>query len=112
MGPFIHCHPEQVEPGIYRGGDPKVKDIYNLHDKGFKSIISLRVHPQKKDKLCQKLNMKWFHIPTGVFLTPTPDRFDQFCAIVKIPEDRPCYVACEVDMDRQALIWQLTEWLI
>lgn len=103
-GAFIHGQPEQAEPGIFRGTDPKVKDVYKLHDKGFKSIISLRVHLEKrKEKLCQKLGMNWFHIPTGVFLTPTPDQFDQFRAIVRDPQNRPCYVTCEVDMDRTSV---------
>jgi protein tyrosine/serine phosphatase len=100
-GAFIHCKPEQVEPGIYRGSDPKIKDIHRLNDKGFKAIISLRLNSQKKkENLCHELGMKWFHIPTGVFLTPTPDQYDQFRSIVKAPQNRPCYVACEVDMDR------------
>jgi protein tyrosine phosphatase (PTP) superfamily phosphohydrolase (DUF442 family) len=103
-GAFIHSPPEQVEPGIYRGTDPKSKDVYTLHDKGFKSIVSLRVHLEKKKaRLCQKLGMKWFHIPTGVFLTPTPDQFDQFRAFVKDPHNLPSYVTCEVDMDRTSV---------
>jgi len=100
-GAFLHCKPEVAEPGIYRGGDPKVADIYRLHDQGFKTIISLRLNPQaSKERLCHKLDMQWFHIPTGVFLTPTAEQFDQFREIVKNPKNRPCYVACEVDMDR------------
>ncbi len=100
-GAFIHSPPEQVEPDIYRGCDPKVKDIYVLHDKGFKSIVSLRLNPQNnKSRLCDKLGMKWFHIPTGVFLTPTFEQLDQFRVIVNDKKNLPCLVTCEVDMDR------------
>lgn len=81
--------------------DPKVKDIYALHDKGIKTIVSLRTNPEyKKQELCQKLGMRWINIKTGVFKTPTPDQFDQFRAIVNDPQCQPCYVSCEVDMDR------------
>jgi protein tyrosine/serine phosphatase len=99
--PLIHCPTEQVTPYLYRGGDPKIKDIYALHDKGIKTIISLRLNPQrKKARLCEKLSMNWVHIPTGVFLTPTNEEFDQFRSVVNDPSKRPCYAACEVDMDR------------
>jgi protein tyrosine/serine phosphatase len=100
-GAFIHCPMEQAEPNLYRGSDPKIKDIYALHDKGFKTIISLRTHPQKnKATLCEKRGMNWVQIPSGVFKTPTSEQLDQFRAIVKDPKNLPCYVACEVDMDR------------
>ncbi len=100
-GAFIHAQPQQVEPGLYRGTDPKIKDIYALHDRGIKTIISLRLHPQKnKAKLCEKLGMKWIQIPTGVFLTPTNKQLDEFRALVKDPKNLPCFFSCEVDMDR------------
>ena len=99
--PLLHCHPEQVTPNLYRGGDPKIKDIYVLHDKSFKTIISLRTNPERnKARLCEKLGLKWINIPTGVFLTPTNEQLGQFCTIVKDPKNLPCYVSCEIDMDR------------
>jgi protein tyrosine phosphatase (PTP) superfamily phosphohydrolase (DUF442 family) len=99
--PFLHCVTEQVTPTLYRGGDPKIKDIYSLHDRGFKTIISLRTNSEeKKRKLCEKLGMKWIQIKTGVFLTPTDEQFDQFRAIVNDPKNQPCLAACEIDMDR------------
>jgi protein tyrosine phosphatase (PTP) superfamily phosphohydrolase (DUF442 family) len=99
--PFLHCVTEQVTPTLYRGGDPKIKDIYSLHDRGFKTIISLRTNSEeKKRKLCEKLGMKWIQIKTGVFLTPTDEQFDQFRAIANDPKNQPCLAACEIDMDR------------
>ena len=101
---LIHCHPEEVGPNLYRGGDPKIKDVHMLHDKGFKTIISLRTNPEtKKAKLCDQLGMKWINIPTGVFKTPTDEAFDQFRIIVKDPKNLPCYVSCEIDMDRTSV---------
>ena len=99
--PLVHCDTEQVTPNLYRGPDPKTKDIYALHDKGIKTIISLRTNPEpKKEKLCEKLGMRWINIKTGVFRTPTLDQFDQFRAILNDPKMQPCYTACEIDMDR------------
>lgn len=99
--PFLHCTMEQVTPNLSRGPDPKIKDIYALHDQGIKTIISLRTNPEtKKQKLCQQLGMKWIQIKTGVFMTPTAAQFDQFRAIVNDPQFQPCYTSCEIDMDR------------
>ena len=99
--PLIHCTTEQVAPSIYRGGDPKVKDIYALHKQGIKTIISLRTNPERnKERLCEKLGMHWDNIKTGVFMTPSDDQFDRFREIVNDPNNLPCYVSCEVDMDR------------
>jgi len=102
--PLLHCQMEQVTPEIYRGPDPKAAAIHCLHDKGVKTIISLRTNPEtKKEKLCQSLGMKWINIKTGVFKTPTADQFDQFRQIVNDPRNLPCYVSCEIDMDRTAV---------
>jgi len=99
--PLSHGTIEQVTPNLSRGPDPKIKDIYVLHDKGIKTIISLRTNPQrKKQRLCDQLGMKWIQIKTGVFETPTTEQFDQFRAIVNDPKQQPCYCSCEVDMDR------------
>jgi len=99
--PLIHVGTEQVTPNLYRGPDPKVKAIYALHDQGIKTVISLRTNPErKKERLCQKLGMKWINIRTGVFKTPTDDQFDEFRRIVNDPACQPCYTSCEIDMDR------------
>lgn len=99
--PLVHCPTIEVEPGLYRGGDPKIKQIYALHDQGVKTIISLRTHRQKKKELlCEKLGMKWIQIPTGVFLTPTNKQFNEFRQIINDKKNLPCYFSCEIDMDR------------
>jgi len=99
--PLVHPPVEQVTPYLYRGPDPKVAEIYALHDKGVKTIISLRTNPErKKQRLCQKLGMQWINIKTGVFMTPSNDQLQQFCDIVNDQKNRPIYTACEIDMDR------------
>ncbi len=101
FAPFLHSSMEQVTPVLYRGQDPKIKDIRVLHKKGFKTIISLRTNPEtKKQKFCQTLGMEWIQIATGVFKTPADEQIDQFRAIVNNPAKQPCYTSCEVDMDR------------
>lgn len=95
---------EQLTPTLYRGMDPKVKQIESLHEKGIKTIVSLRTNPQKKKaKLCKKLGMNWFVIKTGVFKTPTFEQLDQFRAIVNNPKMQPVYTSCEVNMDRTGM---------
>lgn len=99
--PFVHPPMEQIGPTLYRAPDPKIKEIYQLHDKGFKTIISIRTNPQdKKRRLCEKLGMRWVNIKTGVFKVPTEDQFDQFRSIVNDPVAQPCLVSCEIGMDR------------
>jgi hypothetical protein len=99
--PLIHGATEQVTPTLMRGQDPKIKDIYALHEKGIKTIISLRTNPEnKKREVCEKLGMNWINIKTGVFKVPTAEQFDQFRAIVNDPKYQPCYASCEIDMDR------------
>ena len=98
---LIHSQAEEVTPHLYRGQDPKVAQIYELHDKGIKTIISLRTNPElKKQRLCENLGMKWVQIKTGIFRTPSPAQFDQFRALVNNPSNWPCYTSCEIDMDR------------
>lgn len=102
--PFCRCPIEQVTPTLYRGPDPRVSDIYRLHDQGIKTIISLRTNSQhKKQQLCSKLGINWVNIKTGVFKTPTPEQFDRFRTVVNSVANQPCYMACEVDMDRTSV---------
>jgi protein tyrosine phosphatase (PTP) superfamily phosphohydrolase (DUF442 family) len=99
--PLVRPPMEQIGPNLYRGSDPTMREICALHEKGFKTIISIRTNAEdKKRKLCEKLGMRWVNIKTGVFLLPTDDQFDQFRAIINEPENRPCLVSCELGMDR------------
>jgi len=99
--PLVHCNTEQVTPTLMRGPDPKMKDIQVLHDKGIKTIVSIRVNGQrKKREQAEKLGMKWIQLPTGVFKVPTDAEFDSFRAIINDPKNQPCYTSCELDMDR------------
>jgi protein tyrosine/serine phosphatase len=92
---------EQIGANLYRGSDPTVREIYALHEKGFKTVISIRTNAEeKKRKLCEKLGMHWVNIKTGVFLLPTDDQFDHFREVINKPENRPCLVSCELGMDR------------
>ena len=97
------CHPpiERIGVDLYRGPDPSMREIQVLHDKGFKTIVSIRTNSEtKKRDLCAKLGMRWVNIKTGVFLLPTDDQFDRFCSIVNDPKNLPCLVSCELGMDR------------
>lgn len=101
FAPLLHIPTEQITPTLYRGPDPRVEDIYALHKKGFKTIVSMRTNPQwQKQELCQKLGMKWVHIKTGVFQVPTEQQIDIFRSVVKDPERQPVYCSCEISMDR------------
>jgi protein tyrosine phosphatase (PTP) superfamily phosphohydrolase (DUF442 family) len=99
--PLLHCPTTQVTPFLWRGPDPHMQDIRGLHDKGIKTILSMRTNGQrKKERLCEELGMHWEWLPTGIFHSPTDDQFDRFRSIVNDPAKRPCYASCEVDMDR------------
>lgn len=102
--PFYHPPMEQIGFNLYRGPDPSVREIHMLHEKGFKTVVSIRTNSEnKKRDLCEKLGMRWVNIKTGVFLLPTDDQFDQFCSVVNDPKNLPCLVSCELGMDRTGI---------
>jgi protein tyrosine phosphatase (PTP) superfamily phosphohydrolase (DUF442 family) len=99
--PLLHSPMQQVTPTLFRGLDPRLNEIRALHDKGFKTIISMRTNGQaKKARLCKELGMNWVWIKTGVFHSPTEDQFDRFRSVVNDPKQQPIYASCEVNMDR------------
>jgi protein tyrosine phosphatase (PTP) superfamily phosphohydrolase (DUF442 family) len=103
--PLLHMHftIEQVSPVLYRGLDPSAHEIQLIHDKGIKTIVSMRTKPErKKEALCKKLGMNWIHIPTGVLSTPKPEQFDQFLSVFNDPAKLPVYACCTIDMERSA----------
>jgi protein tyrosine phosphatase (PTP) superfamily phosphohydrolase (DUF442 family) len=103
FAPMTHMPTEQICPTIYRGRDPNIAQIKVLHDKGIKTIVSLRTHDQpKKQKYAESLGMKWVRIPSGVFKTPAFAEIDAFRGVVNKPANQPCYVCCTIGTDRNA----------
>ncbi len=101
FAPLIHHQMIEVEPGLYRGTDPKIKDLPKLQQQGFKTIVSFRTNDQPKKSLrASQLGIRWVNIPTGVFLNPTDQEFDDFRAVINDPKNLPCLMTCEVNMDR------------
>ncbi|MGH9548272.1 MAG: fused DSP-PTPase phosphatase/NAD kinase-like protein, partial [Terriglobales bacterium] len=102
FAPLHHSPVEHCAPNIYRGQDPKAKELVHLRDDlGIKTIISCRTNDEsKKFELCRKLGMNWVNIKTGVFETPSDEDLDRFESVMHNPAMQPVFLSCEMDMDR------------
>jgi tRNA-2-methylthio-N6-dimethylallyladenosine synthase len=97
-------HIEKISDVLYRGSDPTKKQMQHLKAMGIKTLISCRTNPEKsKAKYARSIGMNFFHIPTGVFITPGTKEVNQFLTIVHNPANQPAYISCVIGTDRTSV---------
>lgn len=96
----------QVEPFLYRGGQPRGKGLEKLQQMGIKTIINLRggKQPLKEQAECNKLGLKFISIPISHHHIPSDSDVEQFLQVVQEAKEDPSkgsvFVHCKAGEDR------------
>lgn len=91
----------KASPNLYWGTIPGEKEMLYLKSLGVKTLINVRNNPLKgHERLAHKLGLNYYHIKTGVVLTPQEKELIRFLSIIRQPENRPAYVFCTLGTDR------------
>lgn len=97
----------QVNPNLYRGGQPKEGGIDHLKQMGIKTIINLRDtndQNMNEEGEAKALGMKYFNIPLPNFDRPDDKAVSQIMALITAAENQPVFVHCKRGADRTGTI--------
>jgi protein tyrosine/serine phosphatase len=91
----------EVEPGLYRGGQPDEEGIAWLKSIGVKTIINLRhYHGDTEQKRVEEAGLRYERIALESSEAPRPEQVSRFLQLVRDPSLRPIYVHCKHGVDR------------
>ena len=86
----------QIDPGYYRGAQPKGTDYADLRSLGVKTIIDLTEDGDPAEAgIVQNLGMKFYRLEMTTRETPSAEKIAQFLKIVNDPASQPVYVHCQ-----------------
>ena len=91
---------KKEEKKIYRGPRPCEDEIFDLKNKGVKSIVNLQREDTSRKELIESLGMKFFHIPVIDHTAPTVEQIEEFISIAENEENLPLYVHCLAGLER------------
>lgn len=97
-----------VDPGIYRGGQPGDDAMALLSKDHFKTIISLQnnAFPQERvaiaheKELAKTLGIEWYNIPLPVKGELPAEMVNQFLKLAHDPTRQPVFIHCTHGRDR------------
>ncbi len=93
----------QVDEGYFRGGQPTMRGLEQLSQRGVKTVISLRHYSKQMEderRLAEQLGMRWVNIPMWSWWRPSDPQVHEFLAIVNDPANRPVFVHCRQGRNR------------
>ena len=100
--PLIHFY--QVDPHLYRGGQPTPEGFRRLADMGIRTIVSLRAqgktHRAEERQLVESLGMRWVSLPMRSYWRPTDAQVQAFLEVASDPARQPVFVHCQKGEDR------------
>jgi tyrosine-protein phosphatase SIW14 len=92
---------QMIADGLYRGGQPERDGFQYLREKGFKTIINLRME-NDEESMVRELGMNYVHIPVSIKVwSKIPDRaIEQYFKVVNDPANYPIFFHCRRGADR------------
>lgn len=97
----------QVNPNLYRGGQPKEGGLDRLKLMGIKTIINLRDsddQSKSEEGKAKALGMKYFNIPLPNFDRPDDKTVSEILSLITSAENQPVFVHCKRGSDRTGTI--------
>lgn len=97
----------QVNPQLYRGGQPKAGSLKRLAQLGIKTIVNLRgtnESNQTEETEARAVGLRYFSTPLREWARPTDEQVDGILKILNDPENQPVFVHCRLGADRTGLV--------
>jgi protein tyrosine/serine phosphatase len=85
-----------VNPGYYRGAQPRGRDFAELAALGVHTLIDLTSDDVRPDEqlMAERAGMAYVRIPMTVHAPPTSEALNTFLRIVTDPSQQPVFVHC------------------
>ncbi len=97
----------QVNPQLYRGGQPRDAGLRKLKDLGVKTIVNLRgedAHTRAESEEAHSLGLRYYSISLPGFSRPKDDEVGRVLGIINDPENQPIFIHCHHGKDRTGTI--------
>ena len=97
----------QVNPNLYRGGQPGKGGLQQLRQLGVKAIINLRDDDERaraEAAEAQALGLRYFNIPFASFDRPGDKDVDAVLKLIDSLDNQPVFVHCKRGSDRTGTI--------
>ncbi len=99
----------EVEPGIYRGAQPRERDFAELKKMGVATVLSLRSTGEgveKERKIVEGLGMRFVNVPLRGYQTPSHENIDLAVAELEAAKKtgKPVFVHCKLGKDRTGTV--------
>lgn len=97
----------QVEPYLFRGGQPVKEGFFALKEMGVRTVISLRWGKKviaAEKAAVEDLGMKFISIPLNYWNLPKQETVDMFLALIDDEANHPIYVHCFHGSDRTGIL--------
>jgi tyrosine-protein phosphatase SIW14 len=97
----------QVNPRLYRGGQPKVGGLQKLKELGVKTIVNLRgedAHALAESEEARSLGLNYYSISLPEFSKPKDEEVERVLGIINTPENQPIFIHCHHGKDRTGTI--------
>ena len=97
----------EVNPTLYRGGQPAAGGLQQLADLRIKTIVNLRGEGEgvsKEEAEARALGLRFFHVPFERSGRPRDADVKLVLSIINTPEYQPVFVHCKRGSDRTGTI--------
>ena len=97
----------EVNPKLYRGGQPASGGLQQLADRGIKTIVNLRGEGEGVNKEAEEaraLGLRFFHVPFARSGRPRAADMTRVLSIIDTPEYQPVFVHCKQGADRTGTV--------
>mgnify|MGYP001617255545 CR=1 FL=1 len=97
----------QVNPQLYRGGEPKKLGWDKLKSLGIKSIVNLeekRPGDSNEKRTAESLGIKVYCLPLSLYSVPSEEQVLMFLGIVLTPDNQPVFIHCNNGRDRTGVM--------
>jgi tyrosine-protein phosphatase SIW14 len=97
----------QVNPKLYRGGQPKPGGLQKLRAMGVKTVINLRGADdlsRAEGKEAGSMGLRYYDISLPGLSGPSDAEVARVLAIINAPESQPVFVHCHHGRDRTGMI--------
>jgi protein tyrosine/serine phosphatase len=97
----------EVNPALYRGGQPASGGLQQLADLKIKTIVNLRGKGEevaREKEAARALGLRFFHVPFERAGRPRDADVKLVLSIINTPEYQPVFVHCQQGADRTGTI--------
>ena len=98
---------QMVDPGFYRGGQPREEGLLALEELGIRSIVDLRTTASdvvKEKRIAESLGLTHISAPIQSLLTPNDAEVEAILVHLANPALRPIFLHCRHGEDRTGLL--------